>query len=162
MNTSFHDLYNWMLLSPLILLFVKHCYLKMVSIPLMFAYVKRHWLSFGATSLGSIQFISFHDWSVILKYLLSSHHWIVYIDIFAASVHFDIPIRDFKYYSHLEGSCQFNFISSKCLKEGKDQVFRSWSSIHFFLFTIWIANKILWSVRYWNYRHLLSDIWCHW
>lgn len=43
--------------------------------------------------------------------------------------------------------------------QGTHMAFRSWSSIHFLIFTIPIANRILWSVHNSNYRkHAFKNV----
>lgn len=135
-----------MFLSQLILLFVKHCYLEngldppnvcLCQVTFSFIWSNTSWVIL-------IHFISCSV-SYLKNFLFSVY---VYINIFTANVHFDISIRDIKYYSRLEGSFQFNFIYCKYLEEGKDLAFGSWSSFRFSLFTFRITKSTLWLVRY--------------
>lgn len=123
MNINFHELYYWMFHSPVILLFVKHCYLEN-GLYLLNVCLCQETFTFIWSNKSWVILIHFISCSVsYLKNFLFSDHWIVYINIFTANVHFDISIRDIKYYSRLEGSFQFNFIYCKYLEEGKDLAF---------------------------------------
>lgn len=130
--------------SPVILLFVKHCYLENGLDPPNVCLCQETF-TFIWSNTSWVILIHFISCSVShLKNFLFSVY--VYINIFTANVHFDISIRDIKYYSRLEGSFQFNFIYCKYLEEGKDLAFGS--SFRFSLFTFRITKSTLWLVRY--------------
>lgn len=134
--------------SPVILLFVKHCYLENGLDPPNVCLCQETF-TFIWSNTSWVILIHFISCSVsYLKNFLFSVY--VYINIFTANVHFDISIRDIKYYSRLEGSFQFNFIYCKYLEEGKDLAFGSWSSFRFSLFTFQITKSTLWLVCYSN------------
>lgn len=142
--------------SPVILLFVKHCYLENGLDPPNVCLCQETF-TFIWSNTSWVILIHFISCSVsYLKNFLFSVY--VYINIFTANVHFDISIRDIKYYSRLEGSFQFNFIYCKYLEEGKDMAFGSWSSFRFSLFTFRITKSTLWLVRYSKYGNMLINL----